>query len=290
MATDYGGAYGRQPWRGGPPQPPGQAAPEPGPPYAGQAKPGPPGRRRTRRIAAIAIALGVILVLGSVAGAASQLAPRRFSATERLKITNWEYAKRWRTLPAGAIFPSTVSYPAFSTFSDDPKLTLDAQRVGIARQSTCKTAADPTAARFLDAAGCTVLLRATYVDGTDSYVMTVGAAVLPGAAQAEEAARQITAGDGKNGLGPAVHTVPFAGTPSAGFSNARRQLSGAIAEGTYVVLYTVGYADGRPREPVAGDSYAEGEMTGAGHGVAKAVLAVLAAPVPVPHCPGGAGC
>ena len=87
-----------------------------------------------------------------------------------------------------------------------------------------------------------------------------------------------------------MHTVPFAGTPSAGFTNSRRQLSGAVAKGSYVVLYTVGYADGRPREPVARDTYTDGEMTGAGTGVAQAVPAVLAAPVPTPRCPGAPGC
>ena len=105
-------------------------------------------------------------------------------------------------MPAGSIFPGQVSYRAFSPFADDPTLTLSAQRVGIARQSTCQTAADPTAARFLDAGGCTAMLRATYVDGTDSYVMTVGAAVLPGTTQAAAAAKKINAEDGKNGLRP----------------------------------------------------------------------------------------
>jgi hypothetical protein len=57
-----------------------------------------------------------------------------------------------------------------------------------------------------------------------------------------------------------------------------------------VVLYTVGYADPRPHEQVTEDTYADGEMTSAGWGVAHAVLAVLAAPVPPPHCPGTPGC
>jgi hypothetical protein len=82
----------------------------------------------------------------------------------------------------------------------------------------------------------------------------------------------------------------FDGTLAAGFSNGRRQLSGVLSAGTYVVLYTVGYADTRPREPVAGDSYADGEMTSTGAGVAHAVLSVLAAPVPSPRCPGTTGC
>ena len=69
-----------------------------------------------------------------------------------------------------------------------------------------------------------------------------------------------------------------------------RQLSGAVAAGTYVILYTVGYTDNRPKEPVSGDSYADGEMTSAGAGVARAVQSVLGAPVRSPGCPGTPGC
>jgi hypothetical protein len=57
-----------------------------------------------------------------------------------------------------------------------------------------------------------------------------------------------------------------------------------------VALYMVGYADSRPREPVAGDSYADGEMTAVGTGVAQAALAAVGAPQPAPRCPGTPGC
>jgi hypothetical protein len=87
-----------------------------------------------------------------------------------------------------------------------------------------------------------------------------------------------------------VHAVRFNGTPAAGFTNARRQVSGAITAGAYVVLYTIGYADPRPRQPVTSDSYGYAEMTGFGTGVAHAVLAVLGAPVQPPSCPGTPGC
>ena len=57
-----------------------------------------------------------------------------------------------------------------------------------------------------------------------------------------------------------------------------------------MALYTIGYADSRPREPVSGDKYADGEMAGVGDGVARAVLTEVAAPLPAPHCPGTPGC
>jgi hypothetical protein len=320
VARDYGGAHGGHPWHGAQPpvpgepwhgaQPPVPGDPYPGEPYHGQPDDGPPrwvpspdpgagsgadAKARARRrwtlfIAVTLLVLGAVGFFAAVAGLASQVMPRKFTASQQRQITDWEMGKRWRALPAGVIFPASVSYPPPASLDDDPSLTLSARQAGIAGQASCASAADPTAAAVLDRYGCTAMLRATYVDETDSYVVTVGAAVLPGAAQAAAAARSIAAKSGSDGLGPTVHTVRFTGTLAAAFTNERRQLSGVLSAGTYVVLYTVGYADGRPREPVAGDSYADGEMTSAGAGVAHAVLSVLAAPVPSPGCPGTPGC
>jgi hypothetical protein len=241
-------------------------------------------------LALAAIGLGTLGFVGSLWGLKGQVIPRQFGAAQQRQIINWEYAKRWRLLPAGTIFPASVKYTAPAALDDDPSLVLSARRIGIARQSRCTTATDPTAAAALHRDGCTALLRATYVDSTDSYVVTVGAAVMPGEAQAAAAAHALAGTGNDKGLEPGVHTVPFARTPSAGFTNQRRQLSGAIAEGSYLVLYTVGYADSRPREPVTGDTYADAEMTSVGIGVAQAVRQVLGAPVPPAHCPGTPGC
>jgi hypothetical protein len=231
--------------------------------------------------------LGGLGLVGFGMGALVQVMPRKFTAVQRQQITDWEFGKRWRDLPAGAIFPTSASYAAPGALDDDPSLVLSARRLGVAKQATCASATDPVAAAALDRGGCAVMLRATYVDGTDSYVVTVGAAVLPDTAKAATAARAI---EGAGGARSAVHAVPVAGTPAAAFTDGRRQLSGVVSAGTYVVLYTVGYADTRPREPVAGDRYADAEMTSAGAGVARDVLSVLAAPVPPPHCPGTPGC
>lgn len=295
MARDYGGTYGGQPWHDAQPPHPGQPSYS-GPPYTGRPGWVPPRdrglrpRRRTRLLAITALVLGVLGVVGFGIGAWTQAAPRKFTAAQQQQISNWEFGKRWRDLPAGEIFPTVVSYPAPVALDDDPSLTLTARRVGIARQASCTAAVDPAAAAVLDRDGCTAMLRATYVDETDSYVVTVGAAVLPGAVAAASAARAITSAGTAEGLGPAVHAVPFAGTPAASFTDRRRQLSGALSAGTYVVLYTVGYADSRPREQVTADRYTDGEMTSAGAGLAQDVLSVLAAPVPPLRCPGTPGC
>jgi hypothetical protein len=112
-------------------------------------------------------------------------------------------------------------------------------------------------------------------------------AALPGTAKAAAAVKAIRS---TGGARAAVHTVPVKGTPAAAFTDKRRQLSGVVSAGTYVVLYTVGYTDTRPHEPVTRDNYTDAEMTSAGVGVAHEVLSVLAAPVPPPHCPGTPGC
>ena len=281
MATEYGGAYGGQPWHGG--QPSYGSHPPAG------SQPRHPGRGRAGLAAAIiALVLGVAGLIVSLVGVATQLLPREFTAAQQRQITDWEAGRNWRQLQAGKIFPAVVSYAPPTALDDDTKLALTARRIGIARQASCTAGTDAAVAAVLSRDGCLAMLRATYVDGTDSYVVTVGVAIMPGSAQASAADRQLAGRTGFLG----VRAVRFTGTPAAWFTNARRQLSGSIAgdTGTYVFLYTIGYADDRPRVLVTADSYADSEMTSVGEGVARAVGSVLAAPVAPPHCPGTPGC
>jgi hypothetical protein len=294
VATEYG-AYGDQPWRDAEPQYPGQPYHGGGPPWGGPPQPAPPPGPRRRRspaitvLAASALALGLIGLVISLIGVAAEVMPRTFTAGQQRQITDWEYGRSWRTLSAGQIFPASVSYQA-PVVLDDSSLMLTARRIGIAGQSGCQAGADAAAARVLARDGCTTMLRATYADGTDSYVVTVGVAVLPSTAQAAAANASLSAAALVGGIEPGVHALAFKNTAAAWFTDSRRQLSGSFRAGTYLALYTVGYADGRPREPVTGDSYADGEMTSVGSGVAQAVLAQVGAPVRPPHCPGTPGC
>jgi hypothetical protein len=228
----------------------------------------------------------------SLVGVALQVLPRQFTTGQQRQITDWEVGSRWRQMPAGTIFPSVVRYSRPSALDDGTALTLTARRIGIARQASCTAATNAAAAAVLARNGCEAVLRATYVDGTDSYVVTVGVAVLPSSAEANAANRELADARGAGGVGPSVRTVPFKGTPAAWFTNGRRQISASIpgSTGTYVFFYTIGYADDRPPVPVTADSYGDAEMTGVGEGVARAVGSKLAAPVPVPHCPGTPGC
>jgi hypothetical protein len=299
VATEYGGTYGDHPWRDAQPQYPDQLRHGDGPPPrdgARQPEAQPPGSRPRRRspastaIAGVALALGLIGLIVSLFGVATQVLPRRFTAEQQREIINWEFGRNWRTLPAGAIFPASVSYAPPAVLDGSSPLTLTAGRIGIAQQATCRAATDPAAAAVLVSNGCSAVLRATYTDGTKSYVVTVGLAVLPSTAQAASAVRELGRAADVGGIAPGVRAVPVKDTPAAGFTNQRRQLSGSLWAGTYVALYTVGYADSRPREAVSGDSYTDNEMTSVGLGVARKVLSAVAPSVPTPHCPGTPGC
>ncbi len=192
VATEYG-AYGEQPWRDAEPQHPGQPRQGDGPPEYEAPPPAPRPRRRpaaSTAIAGIALVLGLIGLVVSVFGVVTQVMPRQFTADQQREIVNWELGRNWRALPASKIFPTSVSYPPPAVLDDGPALTLTAGRIGVARQAACRAATDAAAATVLVRNGCSAVLRATYTDGTKSYVVTVGVAVLPSTAQAATAARR----------------------------------------------------------------------------------------------------
>jgi len=274
VATEYGGG----PWR--------HAAPS----YGGQ----PPNRVRRgsqRWFAAIAaLVLGVAGLAVALTGIAFQLLPRQFSAEQQRQITDWEVGKRWRTMPAGTIFPASLHYELSSALKVDLNLQLTADRIGIASQASCAAATDPAAVgAALARNGCEAMLRATYVDGTDTYVITVGVAAMAGSDQVNAAKREL-AGVVVGSSGAGVRTVRVAGSLAASFTDSRRQLSGSMAAGPYLVFYAIGYTDGRPSVPVSADGYADSEMTAAGAGVAQAVASEVGKSVPPPTCPGTPGC
>jgi hypothetical protein len=263
------------------------------------AAPGSPGRGR-RAAAVVALILGLAGFAVSAIGVAIQVLPRHFSASEQRQIEAWEVTRRWQTIPAGQIFPASVPYQlSAKVLQDAAPLDLDALRVSIAPQeSDCaKAVTSATVGATLRRNGCEAVLRATYVDATRSYVMTIGVAVLPNAAAAASAdsglasprltaAHDVSAG----GQVPAgVQVVRFGGAAS-GLYDYHRQVSRSFRAGPYLVMYAVGYADSRPQVPVSDDPYSDAEMTSMASGVAHSVAQTLvAAPAP-PRCPGTPGC
>jgi hypothetical protein len=262
------------------PADPGQA-PAPVRPAAGRA-------RWRSGLTVTALVLGLAGLAASAAGIAVQVLPRRFSAAQQQQIMAWESARRWRATPAAKIFPAAVVYqlPGFA-LSATAELPLTARRVGIARQTSCAAGADPSAAAVLRQHGCLAMLRATYIDATGSLVVTIGVAVMPGAAAANAAKSALPA---RHGLQAGVRPLAFRDTLAAGYGIAQRQLSWALPAGPYLVFSVAGYTDGRPRVRVSSDAYAANEMTSLADGVADVVGGPLGALPSPPRCPGAPGC
>ena len=251
----------------------------------------PAGRRRGGwrfGVTVLALLVGTAGLAASAAGVSAQLLPRRFTAHQQQQIIAWEWARRWRTLPAGEIFPASVTYqlPAGTLGAGSP-LPLQAYRVGISRPANCTVASDPAAGRVLSADRCTALLRATSADETDSMLVTVGVAVMPGVSAAQAAAGELANGRGPQ---PGIRAAPFPSTLARAFGDRQRQLSWAVSSGPYLIMSTAGYADGRPRVQISSDPYADTEMTSFATGVADAVRTPLGAEPPSPQCPGAPGC
>ena len=68
------------------------------------------GVRARRAAAVIALILGLAGFAVSAFGVAIQLLPRHFTASQQRQIEAWEVMRRWQTMPAGQIFPASVSY------------------------------------------------------------------------------------------------------------------------------------------------------------------------------------
>jgi len=256
--------------------------------------------RGRRAAAVIALILGLAGFAVSAIGVAIQVLPRHFTAEQQRQIQAWEVHRRWQAMTAGQIFPASVSYPLPArTLLDTAPLELTAYLVSIApQQSDCGRAVTSAAAgAALRRHGCEAVLRATYVDATRSYVMTVGVAVLPNAAAAVSADSGLTppklaaarAAGQAGRLAAGVLVVRFSG-PAADRYDYNRQISKSFTAGPYVVMYAAGYSDNRPRVPVTEDKYADDEMTAMAQGVAQTVARTLAASPPSPRCPGTPGC
>jgi hypothetical protein len=264
----------------------------------GPPRPGPQGFRGRRAAALTALVLGLAGFVISATGMVAQVLPRQFSAAQQQQIENWEISSRWQQLSAGQIFPASVGYQLSATvLQDAAPLNLNARRVAIAPQSGCGAGVTTAAAAaVLRRAGCKAVLRATYVDATLSYVMTIGVAVLPSDAAAARASQsldqpRLTAADNYQAdrLGAGVLVVRYHGTAAAMYDYSR-QISASVRAGPYLIMYAAGYADSRPRVRVTSDSYSYSEMTSLAEGVAQAVADTLAAPPASPHCPGAPGC
>jgi hypothetical protein len=248
-------------------------------------------------VAAWLALLGLCGLLFAGFGIYGQLAPRQFTAAQRQQIEAWEVAARWRTTPKARIFPAKVRYDLAGQQIGVPgSLWLTARRLEIARETSCARAAGVgrSAMSVLDRDGCQAMLRATYTDATSSLVLTVGVAVMRGDSGAQSAAAYLAGGAAPGEGAVAKHVllrpVPVPDSPAAAFGARQRQLSWVVGSGSYLVMATAGYADGRPKVSIGSDSYTLMEMTSLARGIAVDIASPLGTRPLAPHCPGGPGC
>jgi hypothetical protein len=239
-------------------------------------------------VISLLFAIGLVGLAAAAVGIAHRLLPRQFTPAQQRQIIGWEIARRWRVLPAGKIFPASVSYTVPANALDGPAgLTLQAQRLGISPPESCSSALGAAAASVLDRSGCSAVLRATYVDASGSMVATVAVAVLPAGTAAGRVVTDLrSAAGGAAGL---VQTFPVPGTAAAGFGDNERQLPEVAAAGPYVIMSTAGFTDDRG-EQVAQDHYVRAEMTSLAVGLVSSAQQVLGKQPPMPVCPGAPGC
>ncbi|GAB2945567.1 hypothetical protein ACFMQL_08475 [Nonomuraea fastidiosa] len=179
-----------------------------------------------------AVAAGVA---GSAAGTELTRGP---TAAELRAAAQREVAERWRTWPAGRIFPATLPYSAEQGGRER------ARRIGISPRTSCDgEAVDAAAVEALRRAGCKGVLRATYVDALRGVLVTVGVVALRDEAHAVRA-RSAFSDTGKPT--PGLRPVAFRKTLADRFTPGVREAGSVRQAGPYLVLTTSGQVDGRP--------------------------------------------
>ncbi|GAA3110452.1 MULTISPECIES: hypothetical protein [Nonomuraea] len=179
-----------------------------------------------------AVAAGVA---GSAAGTELTRGP---TAAELRAAAHREVAERWRSWPAGRIFPETLPYSAEQGGRER------ATRIGISPRTGCgRDAVDAAAVKALRQAGCKGVLRATYVDALRGVLVTIGVVALRDEAHAERA-RDAFSDTGKPT--PGLRPVSFHATLADRFTPGVREAGSVRQAGPYLVLTTSGQVDGRP--------------------------------------------
>jgi hypothetical protein len=211
-------------------------------PAFGGYTPLPPAPRRGLRLALI-IVFAVVGLAGVSAGGLPlfQELTRPPTKAELAAASKAEIAQRWRELPAGKIFPATVTYTSY--FPDYPssesKISAKARLIGIAPTTTCAAAATARGAAVLRKDHCQTMLRATYADSSGALLATVGVAVMRGDPDASHAESDLS------GFLHGVHPASFGGTVASQFTDSGVLYAHEISGGPYTVIDVTGYADGR---------------------------------------------
>jgi hypothetical protein len=202
-------------------------------------------RRGRRPVVLLSLAAMACLVVAVAAGTAAHAdLARKPTASQRAAAAAEAVADRWRSMPAGRIFPATLSY------STSLLTTETANRVGIAPQASCAEAIDPALARIAARDHCKAAVRATYLDELQGVVYTIGVLAFPSPRAAGAFAAQLPAGSAQLPASSAksipLLALALPDTASSRFSPRARQATTVGHVGPFVVLTVAGYADGQP--------------------------------------------
>lgn len=210
--------------------------------YDEQARPRPLGVRIRPRVAAAAVC--VVLGLGLIGGAATGTWLIGDPGDGDAQGTFAAAGSLWHSIPVDQLFPPTVTGQGAGPGGADRIWT----RIAVAPDTGCANAFDPLLRKALAPVGCERLLRATYVDATQSYVTTVGLLFTTADAAAM---RSLDSRFTKEGLDRRTDLMPrpyaAKGTLATGFGDEQRaSWTVSVLTDAPVVVYAVsGWADGR---------------------------------------------
>ena len=193
-------------------------------------------------IAALVVAATACLAVAAVAGTlADSLATRGPTAAERRAAAAAAVAVRWRSWPAGRIFPAKLVY------GTDLLTSETATRIVISARDTCPLAVDASLRGLTTRDHCQAGLRATYIDQLQGIVYTIGILAFPDPRDATSFTVGLRANSarlaGKRLI--ALRALALDGTASERFDDAARQAGTVRQSGPFVILTVAGYADGR---------------------------------------------
>ncbi|WP_225878333.1 hypothetical protein [Spongiactinospora rosea] len=229
-------------------------------------------------VGTILMVAAVTVLLGTI-GLLRETRSRPLTVAERADYVRTDIARRWHAWPADVVFPDELEYLGLE------RTQQYARRVGIAPESPCAAGLDASVGRVVGAHDCRTLLRATYVDQTSTFAITVGVAVFASEEDRVRAAAELPADD-RVGVRP----VAFPRTATELFGAAQRQRNGWVGAGPYLVFSTAGYSDGRTRDAVPPEELLHSELWPAAQSVAGRIARSLGEPPTVPRCTQGNVC
>jgi hypothetical protein len=216
-------------------------------------------------IASVLTVVCLVALAVSVVVLTSELT-RPPTVAERNRAATAEVARRWEAWPAGKVFPDAVPY----TLSVGGKES--ARRVGIDRETGCENAVDASLRTTLRTHGCRAVIRATYLDQLQGLAVTVGVVVFPDAAKAAAAMGGLPS---EAKPSPGLRALPLPRSVASRFDDTARQEAAIKHRGPYLVMATIGYADGRPAVKI---KQKQGYLKVVVPQLAESILGSLAAP------------